>query len=274
MPEESILLELYHIVEGSTNSMEKLQRAPKDNETIVMYKSWYDMIELMPQEEKLPCYEMFARYGFYGIEPGADVSVMQKIFFNAFRTQLDTSTNRYKACVENGGKGGAPKGNTNACKNNPKQPKNNLKQPKNNQTNNQTNNLNDNENDNSNDNANGNENDNSNDKVKENKSGADLPFVPSASMLEAETPGTEGTPPSEDELLKECIDLFGEEKTRNAPPPPKPPQAENRGYEKPVKTEEQKQAWKDLGATIFDICEKQKEEGFARYERIKKEARL
>ena len=106
-----------------------------DNESFVFYKSIFNAVEIIPDlETKAQAYKAIALYGLCGIEPPADTSPFIQIIFAQAKIVMDNARNRYNACVENGKKGGAPKGNKNAKKKQPKttkeqpekQPKNNL----------------------------------------------------------------------------------------------------------------------------------------------------
>ena len=122
-------------------------------DSFVFYKSFYDAIKTMPDEvEQAKAYKYIFEYVFEGKEP------KEKDFATAMfcmvKVNIDNAQKRYIASVENGKKGGAPKGNQNAKK----QPKNNLKttqkQPKNNLNYNDNVNVNVNDNDNVNNNNN------------------------------------------------------------------------------------------------------------------------
>lgn len=120
-------------------------------ESFVFYRSFYDAISHLPPDIQNEVYNAIFRYSFYGEDPEIDGTA--KAIFTLIKPNIDAATQRYAASVENGKKGGAPKGNQNAKK----QPKNNLKQPNNNLTETQekpNNNLNDNVNDNDNVNVN------------------------------------------------------------------------------------------------------------------------
>jgi hypothetical protein len=108
-------------------------------ESFVFYSSFYEAIKELPEATQLELYNALCEYSFNDNLP--ELSPVAKAIFTVMKPNIDRATARYLASVENGRKGGAPKGNSNARK----QPKNNLKQPKNN--------LNDNVNDNDNDNV-------------------------------------------------------------------------------------------------------------------------
>ena len=102
-------------------------------ESFVFYKSFYSAINELPNEYKLEVLEAIMEYNFNGIIP--ELTPVAKAMFLLMKPNIDNATQRYEASVENGKKGGAPKGNSNAKKQpktTKKQPKNNLKQPSNN----------------------------------------------------------------------------------------------------------------------------------------------
>lgn len=111
-----------------------------EKESFVFYKSFYESIRSLDNETKLEIFEAICNYSLYENEPEFK-SEVSKAIFTLIRVNLDKAEARYRASIENGKKGGAPKGNQNAKK---KQPKNNLEQPRNNLNYNLNDNLNDN----------------------------------------------------------------------------------------------------------------------------------
>lgn len=99
-------------------------------ESIVFYKSYYEAIKELPVEQQVKIYEAIFEFGFYGNE--LKTTGIEKVVFNLIKPTLNSSVSRYSASVENGRKGGAPKGNTNAKKQPKNNLENNLEQPKNN----------------------------------------------------------------------------------------------------------------------------------------------
>ena len=97
----------------------------------VFQPSYYASMSNLPDADRLALYDALCRYGLYGEVP-EDLPPIANGFFMLMQPTVDASKKRYATSVENGKKGGAPKGNHNAKK----QPKNNLKtteeQPKNN----------------------------------------------------------------------------------------------------------------------------------------------
>lgn len=118
-------------------------------ESFVFYKSFYESIKEVDDNIQLELFKAICEYSLNNEE--IELTPISRALFTLMKPIIDSATKRYVASVENGKKGGAPKGNQNAKK----QPKNNLKQPNNNLTKTKEqpkNNLNDNVNDNDNDN--------------------------------------------------------------------------------------------------------------------------
>ena len=114
-------------------------------ESFIFYKSFYESIKELEESSQYKIYKAIFEYQFEN--KTSELNGIEKAIFTLIEPQLSANNKKY----ENGKKGGAPKGNSNASK----QPKNNLKttkkQPKNNLK--QANvNENDNENVNENDN--------------------------------------------------------------------------------------------------------------------------
>ena len=96
-------------------------------DSFVFYRSFYEGIETMEDKEiKCDIYEAICNYCLNGVEPETDG--WAKAYLLAIKPMIDNASARYNARVENGKKGGAPKGNQNAKK----QPKNNQETTKNN----------------------------------------------------------------------------------------------------------------------------------------------
>ena len=112
-------------------------------ESIVFYKSFYEAIKNIPQEEQLKLYNAIFDYSFTEKEPKIEDGIAKAMFI-LIKPNIDSANARYKASVENGKKGGRPKKETQ------EKPEKNL-----NKTQEEANkNLNDNEDDNVNDNEN------------------------------------------------------------------------------------------------------------------------
>lgn len=108
----------------------------------IMLESYKEAAQYLPPLERLAYYESLMDYSFFGKEPEG-LSPMAMGLFIMAKPTIDSAANRYTASVENGKKGGAPRGNQNAkkCKqqdgnglNNqaeqPKQPTEQPEQPK------------------------------------------------------------------------------------------------------------------------------------------------
>ena len=87
----------------------------KNRESFVIYKNWVDAINRLPEECQLEIYKSLMEYGLTGKMPD-NVSTICSAMLVSFSVSLENSINRYLASIENGKKGGAPKGNQNARK--------------------------------------------------------------------------------------------------------------------------------------------------------------
>ena len=107
-------------------------------DSFIFYASFFEAIKELPDENQLALYNAIFEYGLNGVEP--NLTGINKTVFTLIAPQLKANRTRY----ENGCKGGAPAGNSNARKqprNNretteseeEKQPRNNQKQPNNNE---------------------------------------------------------------------------------------------------------------------------------------------
>lgn len=118
--------------------------AANDNaDTFVFYPTFLTSIEAIKNAAmRLAMFEAVANYGVYGTLPDftdADPNGLLDGMFLQMRFSIDEAKAKRSTNRENGSRGGAPKGNKNACKNNRKQP---------NSTENKQNNPNVNDNDN------------------------------------------------------------------------------------------------------------------------------
>jgi hypothetical protein len=89
-------------------------------DSFVFYKSYRNVIDALPIEERLAMFYAIVDYGVEGIEPQIS-SVYLKAIFLSIKHNIDYSNERYRACVENGKHGGRP------TKNNQRETKNNLR---------------------------------------------------------------------------------------------------------------------------------------------------
>ena len=91
----------------------------------LIYKQYKSFLEYLTQSEKGDLLDLLFEYA----ENGTDICPENKavaMAFNMIKTQVDINVENYEKRVNCGKKGGAPKGNKNACKTT----ENNLKQPK------------------------------------------------------------------------------------------------------------------------------------------------
>lgn len=82
-------------------------------DTMVYYRSFRESLRELPPDLYKVVSETIFDYAFEGIAPGADSNAVAKALFIAIKPIIDNAHNRYDACVENGRKGGAPKGSRN-----------------------------------------------------------------------------------------------------------------------------------------------------------------
>ena len=98
--------------------------------SFIFYSSYYDAISELPEDEQGLIYKAIIDYAIAKKEP-CNLTPACRMCFKLIKPTIDAALSRYDASVENGKKGGAPKGNSNAQK----QPRNNQKttkkQPKN-----------------------------------------------------------------------------------------------------------------------------------------------
>lgn len=74
------------------------------------YRSYYESIQELKEEDRLTIYEAIMNYMFNGIEP--KINGIPKMIYGLIKPTLEKS----KKLSDNGRKGGAPKGNVNAKK--------------------------------------------------------------------------------------------------------------------------------------------------------------
>ena len=90
----------------------------KSNSVIIL-RSYWESIKDLPDDKQLLFLKSIIEYGMNNIEP--EFTGIEKSFWIQIKATIDNSMKRYNTSIENGKKGGAPKGNNNAKK----QPKNN-----------------------------------------------------------------------------------------------------------------------------------------------------
>jgi len=94
-------------------AQKNIQNNGTKRESMVFYRSFFEAIHDLPTDEKVVCYDTILNYGLNGIQPDLEsASITEKMTFLFVKDQIDANNRRY----ENGKKGGAPKGNTNASK--------------------------------------------------------------------------------------------------------------------------------------------------------------
>jgi hypothetical protein len=95
----------------------------KSNSVIIL-RSYWESIKDLSDDKQLLFLKSIIEYGMNNIEP--EFTGIEKSFWIQIKTTMDNSMKRYNTSIENGKKGGAPKGNNNAKK----QPKLTQEQPK------------------------------------------------------------------------------------------------------------------------------------------------
>ena len=99
----------------------------KDKDTFVCFRSWYDSIRFMSDEEQLKMFHIIFQYGLDGTLPGDDCPpICKAVFTAAIVPQSSGASARYAASVENGKKGGRPRkgaAKQQDAENEPKEPK-------------------------------------------------------------------------------------------------------------------------------------------------------
>lgn len=84
--------------------------------SFIFYDSFYNAISKIDNYKlKLEAYNMIFDYAFNKKEPESNNAII-KMIFNLVKPLIDYSDKRHIANIENGKKGGAPKGNKNALK--------------------------------------------------------------------------------------------------------------------------------------------------------------
>ena len=81
---------------------------------LIFMPSYKDSIRPLDDENRLLMYDALVDYAVDGIEP--NLPPLLNALFLAFKPIIDNGISNYDAAVENGKKGGAPKGNQNARK--------------------------------------------------------------------------------------------------------------------------------------------------------------
>lgn len=101
-------------------------------DSFVFYRSFYEAIRELPRDVQGEVYAAMMEYALNGECRTEQLKPVARSIFTLIKPQLDANISRFEA----GRKGGAPKGNKNACKGDKqkqptteKQPRNNQKQP-------------------------------------------------------------------------------------------------------------------------------------------------
>ena len=84
-------------------------------ESFVIYKNWAEAINLLPEEFQIETYKALVEYGLSGKKPD-NVSAICNAMLVSFSKDMERNIERYNLAVQNGQKGGAPRGNQNARK--------------------------------------------------------------------------------------------------------------------------------------------------------------
>ena len=105
----------------------------QNSDTFVFYPTFLNSIEAIRDTGlRLAMFEAVSRYGVYGTPPdftAIDKSGLLEGMFLQIRYSIDEAKAKRSILRDNGKKGGAPKGNKNACKNNQIQPKTTKNKP-------------------------------------------------------------------------------------------------------------------------------------------------
>ena len=73
----------------------------------MMLPSYYEAIRPLPDDQRLALYDAIMDYAFQGVDP-VDLPPILNGYFVLLRPNIDSSSSRYAASVENGKKGGRP----------------------------------------------------------------------------------------------------------------------------------------------------------------------
>ena len=82
-------------------------------DAFVCYRSYIEAIRLLPEDKRWEFFEKVICYSLDGVDPELQ-DYDTKLAFTLMKANIDSCNKRYKSSVENGKKGGAPKGNNNA----------------------------------------------------------------------------------------------------------------------------------------------------------------
>lgn len=73
-------------------------------DSFVCYKTWYESMQYVPEDNQLELFRSIFDYGFYGKEPVEDASTIVKVLFPNIKYAIDEQVNNYK----HGCNGGRP----------------------------------------------------------------------------------------------------------------------------------------------------------------------
>lgn len=76
---------------------------------VVFFRSYYDALCDLPNDERLKMYDAILQYGFEGVIP--DLPPLLNGYFALIRPNMDSSRRRWEAAKKNGSLGGAPSKN-------------------------------------------------------------------------------------------------------------------------------------------------------------------
>lgn len=82
-------------------------------DSIVFFRTFMEVLENLPPEQYKEVCSMLLHYAFDDIEPTEGTNPLVLALFASFRAQIDYNINRYEDYIENGKRGGAPKGSRN-----------------------------------------------------------------------------------------------------------------------------------------------------------------
>ena len=79
-----------------------------NRDSFVFYKSFYEAIKNIPEEEQLKLYNAICEYSLFDIIPNLPDGIAKAMFI-LMKPNIDNANARYKASVENGKRGGRPR---------------------------------------------------------------------------------------------------------------------------------------------------------------------
>ena len=82
---------------------------------LIIFPSFFEALDTLEDDDRHEIYDKTFRWFFKGESPTFSKPTLQTIL-TLMKPNIENTKNRYMASVENGKKGGAPKGNQNAKK--------------------------------------------------------------------------------------------------------------------------------------------------------------